>query len=202
MATSSCDSSSPCFGWALRSRLGDPDHQLLALGGLVGELDGLVQVVEEVLGRGGIEGELVVRHGERGILGDRLLEQLAAIVRAEVLTEGAALEVEIAGLGGRGGDGNGFCPRSALAPAVEVALADSVPDFPGLQAVRVESRAAPASTAVDEVNARGIWSSGSVSEWFELSTWNGRGPIRAYGGGKSEFQRRRRRTERADLHPY
>jgi hypothetical protein len=57
-------------------------------------------VSEEVFRGGGVEGELVVRQGEGGILRSGLLEELPAVVEPEVLREGAALEVEVLGLGG------------------------------------------------------------------------------------------------------
>src|SRR5205814_6930072 len=80
------------------------DNQPLSFGGLVRERNRLIQVLKEFLGGRRSEGEVVVRQGERRILGRRLLEQLAGIVRLELIGERAALGVERPRLAGRGAD--------------------------------------------------------------------------------------------------
>ena len=146
------------------------DEEPLPLGGLVGEGDRLVHVGEEVLGGGGVHGELVVRHGEGGVFRRGLLEELPAVMGAELLGELATIEIERLRLVGRGGEGTAPLFHSAaalvvVAAEVVVALADSVSAFLGLQAVTAPSVASVMRYAADEGKTRGMrWSSGGVSD--------------------------------------
>ena len=159
---------------------------------LVGQCQRLIQVREEILRGCRIDGELIVGHGERGILLGRLLEELppviarrfSASVRPLMYKSRASAELVVSEM-------TLVAPAvpDAVAPAVDalVALADSVPDFAGLQAVRVESRAVPASTAIDDANARGISSPPATFQMFRAELMR-KGPMRAYGEGRDEFQ--------------
>ena len=52
-------------------------------------------MLQEVLGGRGVDRELVVRHGEGRVGGRGLLVELPPLVGAELLSDGAGIEVEL-----------------------------------------------------------------------------------------------------------
>jgi len=90
LATSSPSTPAPPSAWRCRG-FQDPDHQPFPSDALSASATASFSWVKKSFRGRRSDGELVVRHGERGVLGGGLLEQLAPSWEAELLGQRASL---------------------------------------------------------------------------------------------------------------
>jgi len=86
------------LGVGVGTGLQPEDHELLAFRSFVGKRRGLLQMLEEILGRGRAQGQTVVRQRKLRVFGWGLSQKLAGVVPPEILGQGplgAGLQVSL-----------------------------------------------------------------------------------------------------------